>query len=560
MNLDPNLLVVLGVLGLELFIFVDSLRLVFRNAEGDLALLESGLVEDLRRRAGHGHSPDWLAYRDAVDRQFQPRDDRLRSNAAAALAAGLGGTVVAIIVHLVSAPSLLQNDPRSALYGMGVALFGSLCGVAVHLCIVLFLLPWAESRFSRQSLALLDRLREVSDQNPPTKAVVETFRKELETLQKFFTTEFAGAFSTALGEFPAVVQELRGHLDRVAEAVDRQSGAATETMDGLRASADTIADGSKQLEPAVRQLGEAGLLLDQLPERLGKEFEEHRSRWQEAMEGREAEAREQLENLIRISEQRQRNIGQQITEINQALGNLPDRVSQALSTSLQEATPRHANAYNQVLVDKTEVILTGIDSRLRKGQEQLEARDRRLQEQSGEWVRTLFEEVHGTVEDRLRAPMTSAAEGLGAAADRLEQLATGLESATRNWTSTHQEGLQGWKEAGQTIATASGRLAAGKQGVDEAVESLGRSASHLETVARVHESFRSDLATALRRVTQDHLEELRPLHDRVLELAAEMEATRDRMEQALNREAAVVTQLVRQVLAQRGILLNREVS
>src|SRR5215467_5956851 len=63
-----------------------------------LAELGEEFAADLIRRAGRGREPDWLRYRGELDRLFESRDEQLRSLAAAALAAGLGSTLVALMV------------------------------------------------------------------------------------------------------------------------------------------------------------------------------------------------------------------------------------------------------------------------------------------------------------------------------------------------------------------------------------------------------------------------------------------------------------------------------
>ena len=62
--------------------------------------LNARFADDLVGRARRGQGPDWLRYRAELDRLFEARDDRLRSFAAAALAAGLGATLIALVVTL----------------------------------------------------------------------------------------------------------------------------------------------------------------------------------------------------------------------------------------------------------------------------------------------------------------------------------------------------------------------------------------------------------------------------------------------------------------------------
>ena len=58
-------------------------------------------LPDLVNRAKRGDAPDWLRYMDEVDRVHEGRGEKLRVNATAALVFGMGGTMVALALHLL---------------------------------------------------------------------------------------------------------------------------------------------------------------------------------------------------------------------------------------------------------------------------------------------------------------------------------------------------------------------------------------------------------------------------------------------------------------------------
>ena len=95
-----DLAVLAAVFALQIF-YCARCRALSREDDG--AVLEElfdVFEQDLVERTRRGHTPDWLSYADEADRVSEGRSDTLRIYATAALATGIGGTMLTLAVNL----------------------------------------------------------------------------------------------------------------------------------------------------------------------------------------------------------------------------------------------------------------------------------------------------------------------------------------------------------------------------------------------------------------------------------------------------------------------------
>ena len=547
-----NLVVVIVVATLELVLWLRARKHAYEDDEDRFEALRPRLVVDIQQRAAHGHSPDWLRYQAELENSFEPRDERLRALSSAALALGLGGTIMALIVNIVFGPGL-KEDPRSLIAGMGVALFGSLLGVANNLVITLRFLTLAQRRFHEASDTFRDELQEVSHKHPPTEAFTQTVKEELEGIRKALNQEFANAFSTAITGFPEVVAKLGSHMDRLAEVVEVQSSSVVGAVSNLETCTGLVAQASKRLQPAAVQLAAVSTDLAAMPERMSALLESHRAAWVESLRTEHQDRWEQLVTLHtkmeRESKNREREMINSIAEVRGAVDRLP--------TLLAEEVNRVSNTFGSEFGNEARHQVNELSDKLAAQQRELLGR---IENHEQEWrnnigtvVRELLEQIGAVAENEIAAELRTAAQALSASSDRFSEIGEGFAESHRQWHETHEDSLRGWRDVSQHILEAAKALTLGDDQLKVAVDSLGRTTDHLERVAKVSSGFEAALREALKDVTDRHLEHVKPIHGEISSMIAELKAARGHYDGVLGQQSDFIARLIDQIVRERGM-------
>jgi ABC-type transporter Mla subunit MlaD len=550
-DLGPELLLDLGIAAavavVQGFLFWRARLAARRDHGAPLESHEQRFVDDVIRRARRGSAPDWTWYRSELDRLLEPVDDRLRVLAAAALATGLGGTIVALIAHLLGAGPGADVDPATVIPGMGVALFGSLAGVVNHLAIVLWLLPTAETRFHRVSETLIRRLRETEEEHPPAETLIQKFQEELGSLRDVLGGQFADAFAEAVPEFPRVVE-------RLAEVVERQASTVDGAMEDLKESSKLVASSSKRLRPAAEKLAAASEDLVAMPDRLASVLSATRQQWIEELHEEQRAAnqdlRELLSDLSRTWMNREQELLQHVQSIARASERLPDEFAERLRFAADDLGTRfgqEARQYNRELAKK-------IDQEHAKLLGHVRDHEREWQNTLGDSVRRVLDELSSEVEERLIARLEEVSGEISGASGKLAEVAGRFHDAHEAWRRSHQEALDSWREVGERVEGAAGTLANGEAALERSVVALNASAGHLERVARLTEEFETALKKSLREVTAQHLDDLEPVYGKVSRLVEELESTRGRFDGILGQQSEFIRGLIQQILAGRGAM------
>lgn len=548
-----NLAVVVAVLALELVLLGLARRKADEDDARHLEELLPRLVADIAQRARHGHSPDWLRYQAEMERPFEPRDEKLRALASAALAAGLGGTIIALIVNILHGAGM-GEDPRSLIGGMGVALFGSLAGVSNNLFITLRLLPRAEQRFEEASRTFRQRLQAASDAHPPTEAFTQTVKEELAGIRKALNQEFASAFSTAITGFPEVVAQLGGHMDRLAEVVEIQSRSTVGAAHDLRTSSGLVAESSRRLQPAVEQLATVSTDLAAMPQHMSAVLESHREAWIEGLRG-EHEARwTQLVDLQKSmdtsSNAREREMLVAVGDVREAVDRLPgqlkdeiNRISATFGNEFGREARHQVNQLSEELkLERAEIL------------RRIEGHEQEWRNNIGEVVKELLVQVGEQVEDHVAADLRESATQLSSSTALLAEIAEGFAAAHREWREVQEASLSGWREASERIEQAAAALALGDDQLKVAVEALGQSADHLQRVARLSAEFEADLREALKEVSDRHLEDVRPIHGELSSMIVELKAARGHFDGVVGQQSDFIERLIGQIVRDRGVV------
>ena len=230
-----------GVLGvvilLVLFYVFRCLHLIRSDDPRDRL---RGLKADIDKRVASGRNLDWAYYSDEAQRKHEDLREHLRNYSTISLATGVGGTMGALALHLLSGdPS--QGDALDRLLGeMGLALVASGTGVLGNLAMLWVLLPWANRRFNPELDRFLDELyKEEAEQ-----------RAQVETLSQT-TAEIIG---NRLGE------ELRSAITRVPRMFEQLGETATvlgEAADKFDADVKTLTSTAAALVRSTSSLQSA---------------------------------------------------------------------------------------------------------------------------------------------------------------------------------------------------------------------------------------------------------------------------------------------------------------
>ena len=229
------------------------------DAGSELRELIQEFADDIRGRSGRGMDPDWLRYSEESERQHEYTCESLRNFATTALATGIGGTMLMLLVHLLAhaASSATPTEPteviQALLTEMGLALIPSICGVGTNLGILILLLPKANLTFDNRRRAFLETLRGFAESNPPHRpdtGLKDTLGARLEEVLR----------ATA-HDLPEVIGSFR------------------RSVAGLVGVASTFDGTAARMESATEVLSSSVVQLNALPTSLGGELTSARERW-----------------------------------------------------------------------------------------------------------------------------------------------------------------------------------------------------------------------------------------------------------------------------------------
>lgn len=544
----------------QAFILLRAWRAARRDDHARLVELGEAFTADIGRRAGRGREPDWLRYRGELDRLFESRDEQLRALAAAALAAGLGSTLVALLAGLL-VETVRQGrafDSLPLLHSAAVCLAGSLLGVGANLTIVLLLLPAAERRHGLQAESLLRHLEKVTDQHPPVGALTGPLREELAAIRESLGAGLATAFSEAVTGWPQVVARLGGQVDALGTLVEAQGRGIGDAVRDLAISSLAVAQSSQALEPAARQIGEVGARLVALPAELREAIDAGRVSWATSLREQQEEGLRQLlsmhQEATEAAASRERQMLAAVRELQAAVadqrmaveripGLLAEEVA-SVSRTLGREFGSEARAHTLDLANR----LAGEHEQL---WQRIEQHERESRNNLGPLVAELLAQVARQVEEGVTAELRLAAARLKELAELLPAAATRLEMAQAEWTRAQRETLGGWQEAGRRTEDAARRIAEMDGQLGSGVAALAASASHLERVAHADGEFESALRAALAEVAAGYLAESGSLRAELADMASELKAAWAQLDAVLAGQSELIRRCIGQLMKGR---------
>ena len=509
----------------ELWLLLQASQCVRTDYEKDLEELEEQLRRDLEQRAERGQVPDWIRYRAELDRLFEPLDERLRSLSSAALSAGLGGTILALIAHalvFLIIDGEFNTDPRQVIVGIGIGLFGSLAGVVCNLAIILGFLPQLEKRFVAASRPVIARLQEASDRHPATEAFVLTLKKEMEELRETLRGEVGEAFKQAIGQFPEILGQLRAQLASLAEVAENQGKNVEVMVTNVDNSSKLLKESSELLEPTIRPLAQVSQQLVALPRELSKVLTLQQQLWIDDLNHRHQERWDQLNNLVEVSKKHEGSVRVEVGEIRAAVEAIPKQLGDAVRGAADRFGDRfglqareHLNDYKSFLTEH----------------------EAKWRNKLGEVLPDLLKAAKEPIEANLIPRLEGVAETLEKNTQALADAGKDAASYHQAWKKTQEEALGSWIETSEKIESANRSLGDSEHQLRRTASILEGSAGDLERVAKVEEAFERNLRESLERVTSDYLGEVRGVLD-------ELEQRRKKYDAILDNQSKLIVDLI----------------
>ena len=228
------------------------------NPRARLGKLRDQLQSDIRTLVKSGRSLDWVHYADEAHRGQEDLREHLRNYGTISLATGVGGTMGALALHLLTADPSQGDALGQLLDEMGLALVASGTGVLGNLIILWGLLPRANRIFNPELDSFLEALREEETRSAeqhglPGSTLPRIIGDELRSAIARVPTMFEqlGEMATTLGEvaekLDADVSKLTSASDDLARSTATLNGMPEElhavlskALDGLSSEAETL--------------------------------------------------------------------------------------------------------------------------------------------------------------------------------------------------------------------------------------------------------------------------------------------------------------------------------
>lgn len=542
MNWIISVPVLLLVVGMQIYYYWRCRALSQEDDTAAFADLLERFELDIVHRAKRGDAPDWLRYADEADRVNEDRGEPLRSYATAALATGIGGTMLALGLNLVfpvllgasSSDPLPVSDLTGLIAAMGLALAASFFGVVNNLLILLGLLPQTETRASESLRDFQHSLRKTSTANPPHETFAEAIKSELKS-----------AFSEAVQKFPEAFAHLDKNVQSLGGVIEEQSKTVVAAATSLKEGAEILAGVSTQISPAAAKLAASTDQLNAIPAQLRGVLDETRDAWareirgdqlafldgikevlsdqQELLQGTksafekwEERRREAADQQEKDRQETVRLVQNSTADVVAAVAGLPQTFANHIE-KIGETLSQHFGREARNLVVELAQKIEAENKALR---EQIEANMSDLLNiflnSTSDVVAKTLQDVYRRVEGTLLSSLDEVGKGLKEAMVELPNSAAGFASS----------------------------LSLADEKLQRTLESFRESALHLERVAELTDGFEVALATALREATAQHLSSFEPLQRQMSSFITSLQDTHAQINNTIESQVEFIRDLV----------------
>jgi hypothetical protein len=508
---------------------------------------------DLGYRATRGMPPDWLFCQNEIDRAFESQDDRIRRLASAALAAGLGGTLLAIVLHFFTSGGG-GYDPGRLISSTGVSLLGSLLGVVGHLLIVLVHLPRAEECFQAEARAHFAELQRANENLAEGKGLAGTLQNELSSIREAVSQQFSSVFATAVTGFPGVVEGLRDEVRKLA-VVTRQQGEGLAPAAAMLAScAKSVEKAARGMQPGAEGLSRTAAILAELPAKLGQALDERRDSWLATIRDEQKERLDELMAAYRIALdsvaererlmlERARELLAAVSEVHQAAGSLPEVFSRQIENVASRLGAEFGKEARQLTLDLSAEV-----------QRAFEGLGKKVADHEQEWrnnVGSVIGEVLRRIEAEVRSGVSrelgDAARSLQQVAEQLPEAGRKLKSGVESWNASQAKAADDWRQVGESVLAAARLMAEAEGPLRASLGALTAGGEKLARGLREAEGLSEQVANTLGAATASHLDQVRKVQQSAETLLDRARSSQEKAEQVLGRQG----DLIRLLLSQR---------
>lgn len=546
-----HLAVLALVAAIQIYLIYRSLQ----DAEG-LSAPESEEIAslcraDLLRRAERNLPPDWLYYLNEIERFCEPKDDRIRRSASAALAVGLGGTLLAIVLHFFGQGGPQGGGNLSGLIGsLGVSLGGSLFGVLSNLLIVLALLPRAERRLERQSREIVARLRQVDDA-VRSAGLVGSLQDELAGIREAVSRQFTEVFASAVNGFPAIVDGLRAEVAALAGVVKAQGEGLGPATAELARCAEAVMQATRMLGPEAAGLVTAAERLDDLPGRLNAVLDRRRDEWLEEIrseqQARLAELDKTYGKTLDAVAERERLMLERARELQSAVNDV-GLAAGGMGTQLGGEIERVASRLGQEFGREARLHTIEVAERIERSFERMAEKVSGHEQQWRNNVGAVVEEVVRGIGDQVQAgvgaELNGAASSLKVLAGEIPRAAEVLRNGVDTWNATQDAALDGWRTAGKQVAEVSRDLAGLEAPLRSSLAALEKGGERVATALREVEKLPAEVLQSLATATAEQLRETRGVQQTAERLLEDARGSQQRATQVLVRQGELIRHLL----------------
>lgn len=532
--------------------------LIYRSQRDAEGLSEEEIEEaaglcrvDLERRAERGLPPDWLYYLNEIERFCEPKDDRIRRSASAALAVGLGGTLLAIVLHFFLPNPQGGGNLASGLIGsLGVSLGGSLLGVLSNLFIVLALLPRAERRLEAQSRSIVARLRQVDDA-ARSAGLVGSLKDELEGIRDAVSRQFTEVFASAVTGFPAIVDGLRNEVAALSGVVKAQGEGLGPATAELARCAEAVMLASRLLGPEAAGLAKAVEHLDDLPGRLTAALDRRRDEWLEEIRGEQKARLDELNATFgktldavaereRLMLERARELQSAVNDVGLAAGGMGSQ----LGGEIERVAERLGREFGREARQHTVEVAERIEASFLKMAEKVESHEQQWRNNVGMVVEEVLRGVGAKVSEGVGAELAGAADSLKVIAGEIPKAAEALRGGVESWSATQDGTLEGWRGAGRQVAEISRELAALEAPLRSSLTALETGGERIAAALRGVEKLPAEVVATLATATAEQLRETRGVQQAAEKLLEESRGSQQRAAQVLARQGDLIRYLL----------------
>ena len=300
--------------------------------------LRTRFEREIQDRVARGQNPDWLYYTDEASREQEAVRESLRTYGTIALATGVGGTMLALVLYLLFGDTTTATEPlQQLLREMGAALIASLLGVADNVLILWVLLPWANRRFDAQLEGYLRTLRRIEEETSPDGSMGEVIGARIGVELRSAITRMPESFER--------LEKAASELGQAVGGFEASVAAMTSVAGDLSTSVSDLSGVPRELESVLEQArsgwsGEVGKVLDAVriweTERLASEDE-----WRTKLKAEVTRVGEQQGSMGNRLVNATGDVAESVKELPGGVAEAVERIAGSLGTSFGHQAQAH---------------------------------------------------------------------------------------------------------------------------------------------------------------------------------------------------------------------------